>query len=150
MAEPALPMAQEPRYRPFTDAWAAAFRAAIDADPSFRAAAARWSAELALVLTPAPEFGFAEAVGIELTLADGRCHAAAIRPADALRAPLVLTADYATWKAVARGEVDAMFAVTSRRIAVRGNVMALMLHARAATALLACAQRVGTEFPDER
>lgn len=136
-------------HRPFTAAWADAFRSAIESDASYRSAAAKWTWPVALVLTPAPELGYTESVAVELQLDSGRCHAAAIVAADAVTAPLALTAPYPVWKSIVRGELDPMAGVTRGLIAVRGSLTTLMLHARAATALVACAKAVPTEFVDE-
>lgn len=133
-------------HRPFTAEWAEAFRAAIEADARYRAVAVQWKGPLALVLTPAPEFGFPEEIGVELALEGGRCHAAEIRRGEEIAAPMVLSADYATWKSVVKGELDAMQAVAKKAIAVRGSLMTLMMHARTATALLECARAVATDF----
>lgn len=136
-------------HRPFTAAWAEAFRSAIESDESYRSAAAKWTWPVALVLTPAPELGFVDSVAVELQLDGGRCHAAAIVAADAVTAPIALTAPYPVWKSIVRGELDPMAGVTRGLIAVRGSLMTLMMHARAATALVACAKAVPTEFVDE-
>lgn len=137
------------RHRPFTAAWAEAFRHAIEADLAYRTVARGWTWPVAFVLAPAPEFGYPDSVAVELELDRGRCHGVALRPHHDLRAPIVLRAPYATWKSVVTGALDPIAAVTRGAIAVTGNVMTLMLHAKAATALLACARTVPTEFPDE-
>lgn len=137
------------RHRPFTSDWAAAFRNAIEADASYRDAAAKWIWSVALVMHPAPEFGYPHSVAVELTLDRGRCHDAVIRSGDDVGASIVLTAPYQTWKSVVRGELDPMLGVTRGTIAVKGSLTTLMLHASAATALVACARAVPTQFPDE-
>ncbi len=138
------------RLLPFTPAWADAFRQAIEGDAAYRAAAARWTWPVALVLSPAePALGFPEPVGVRLTLDRGACTAAEIAPAEACEAPFVLTAPYATWKAIVTGALDAMTAVATRQVAFRGNLATLLLHAAAAKALVACAQAVPTRFPDD-
>ncbi len=136
-------------HRPFTAAWADAFRSVIESDDAYRNAAAKWTWPVALVLSPAPEFGFPDAVAVELQLDRGRCHAAQVVAADAVTAPLALTAPYPVWKSIVRGELDPIAGVTRGKIAVRGSLATLMMHARAATALVACAKAVPTEFPDE-
>lgn len=135
--------------RPFTAAWAEAFHAVIEADEPYRSAAARWTWPVALVLTPAPEYGFPEAVAIELQLDRGRCHGAQLVPADSVTAPIALSAPYAVWKSIVRGELDPIVGVTRGKIAVKGSLATLMMHARAATALVTCAKAVPTAFPDE-
>lgn len=142
-------MTESSRARPFTSAWADAFRAAIEGDAAYRVAAAKWTWPVALVLQPAPEFGYPDAVAVELSLDRGRCHSADIRAADAVTAPIVLTAPYAVWKSVVQGELDPLAGVTRGKIAVQGSLAILMMHAKAASALVHCAKAVPTAFPDE-
>lgn len=137
-------------HRPFTVLWADALRAAIEDDADYRSAAAKWTWPVAMVLEPAAEFGYPEAVAIELALDRGRCAHAEVRDPSTVTAPFVLRATYATWKSIVRGELDVMSAVVHRKVTVRGSLTTLMMHTRAAIALVACAQRVPTEFPDER
>ena len=136
-------------HRPFSPEWAAAFRDAIEADAAYRETATKWSWPVALVLDAAPELGYAEPVAVELALDRGRCHGAEIRPLEAVTAPFVLRAPYATWKQVMLGALDPLAGVTRGRIAVQGSLTTLMLHARSAAALCACARAVPTRFPDE-
>ncbi|HRN52628.1 MAG TPA: hypothetical protein PK788_03985 [Gemmatimonadaceae bacterium] len=135
--------------RPFTPEWAAAFRDAIEADAGYRQTAAGWTWPVAFVLDAAPEYGYPDAVAMQLELERGRCHAAALLAPDAITAPVVLRAAYAVWKSVVRGELDPVVAVTGGKFRVSAGAMTLMLHPRAATALVACARAVPTLFPDE-
>jgi putative sterol carrier protein len=136
-------------FRPFTPEWADAFREVVSANATYREAAAKWTWPMALVLRPAPELGYPDALAMELALDRGACHAAHIRAADDVTADLVLSAPYDVWKSVVRGELDPIVGVTRGVIAVKGPLMTLMLHAKAAMALLACAQAVPSVFPDE-
>ena len=97
----------------------------------------------------APEFGYPHSVAVELTLDRGRCHNAVIVTGNAVAAAIVLTAPYQVWKSVVKGELDPLVGVTRGKIAVKGSLATLMMHAKAATALVACARAVPTEFPDE-
>lgn len=136
-------------HRPFSPEWAAAFRDAVEADAAYRATAAAWTWPMALVLEAAPELGYPDAIAVELTLDRGRCHGAELRHPDAVTAPFVLRAAYATWKQVVQGALDPLAGVSRGRIAVTGPLMTLLLHARSASALCACARAVPTRFPDE-
>ena len=136
-------------HAPFTAEWAAALCAVIESDAAYRAAAAKWTWPVALVLEATPEFGYPESVAAELALDRGRCHAAVLRHPDAVTAPFVLIATYATWKAVVRGEVDVITAVVQHKVRVKGSLATLMLHTKSAAALVACARAVPTHFPDE-
>ena len=137
--------------RPFTQPWADAFHAAINADPDYGKTAAGWTWPVALVLDPArPDLGYPESAGVELALSRGTCHGARAVPGATAQADIVLAADYATWKEVVGRQLDAVVGVATGRIRlVRGSLMTLMMHTGAAKALVACATHVPTEWPDE-
>lgn len=136
-------------FRPFTPEWATALRSSILNDQSYRAAASRWTWPVALVLEATPALGYPTPVAVELGLDRGDCSSAEIREVEALTAPFVLRAPYETWKAIVRGSLDPLMAVTKGQVRVQGSLATLMMHARAATALVACARNVPTLFPDE-
>ena len=138
-------------HRPFSQPWADAFRDAINADADYRAAASGWTWPVALLLDPAaPALGYPEPVAVQVALDRGTASDARAHAGDQADADIVLGADYATWKQVVRGALEPVNAVVSGRIRlVRGSLMTLMMHVNAAKALVACAARVPTAFPDE-
>ena len=135
---------------PFTQPWADAFRDAINADVAYRSAGAGWTWPLALVLEPVAEYGYAAGGAVQLELARGHCDEARALAPDDVTAPYALRGEYAAWKAIVRGELDPVTAVMTRRLTLAsGSLTTLMLHARSAKALVACARQVDTAFPDE-
>lgn len=134
---------------PFTPEWADALCAAIDSDPGYREAGQSWKWPVALVLEATPDYGYPEDIGVQLALADGGCQSAAVVAPDALTAEFVLRGDYATWKLIATGELDAVSAVMGGKLSLTGSLMTLVQNAAAAQALVACARKVETRFPDE-
>lgn len=135
--------------RPFTQAWADALHDAINADPAYRAAAARWTWPVALVLEATPDLGYPAECIVEFDLDRGTCTAVRMIERAALGAPFVLSASYAVWKRIVRGALDPVMAVALKQVALQGSLSTLMLHAGAAKALVACARTVPTHFPDE-
>lgn len=135
--------------RPFTQAWADALRAAINVDEAYRAAAANWTWPVAFVLDAAPELGYPGDAVVEFDLHRGSCTAARILQPSEITAPFVLRASYAVWKRVVRGITDPVMAIALRQVVLQGSLSTLMLHARAAKALVSCARTVPTHFPDE-
>ena len=135
-------------FTPFTTPWADALCAAINADESYRAAASGWTWPVALVLSADARLGYPEDVAVELQLNRGDCGRATVMSPAEVTAPFVLRADYATWKEMVLGELDPLVAVTRRRVTFTGKLTTLLLHAKAAKAMVACAQRVPTRFVD--
>lgn len=135
--------------RPFTQPWADAVRAAINADAAYRAAAVNWTWPVALVLDAAPNLGYADEAAVEFDLDRGHCTAVRVLAPSAITAPFVLRAPYAVWKKVVQGLTDPVMAIALRKIALQGSLSTLLLHVGAAKALVACARTVPTHFPDE-
>jgi putative sterol carrier protein len=135
--------------RPFSDEWAESFRAAIDEDADYRVAAKDWTWPVAFILNAAPALGYENDIAVQFALDRGSCRSAAIVPASAVTAPFVFRADFPIWKQMAEGTLDPLVAVARRQVTLVGALTTLMLHSKAAKALVACAQRVPTQFPDE-
>ena len=134
---------------PFTQSWADALRASINASHEYAAAAGSWTWPVALAMDPAPALGYPDAVAILLDLRHGECRAARALSPSALRAPFVVRGDYATWKEIMRGALDPVTGIMRKRLRLAGSLATLIMHVRAAKALVACAASVPTIFPDE-
>ncbi len=134
---------------PFTQSWADAFRDAVNGDVSYRQAGLQWQSPLAFVLDDGAPVGLIGPVALGLTLDRGRCNTARIMSPDACTAPFVFRADYGTWKEVMSGALDPVAAVMHGKVRLTGNMVALMMHSHAVTALVRCAQAVPTSFPDQ-
>lgn len=136
-------------FRPFTTEWADAFRAAINADVEYAAVAKSWKWPVAFVLDATPAYGYPNAVAVQLVLDRGTCSSAVIMPPHTVSATFVLRADYGTWKEVVKDGLDPINAVTSGRIKFTGPLGTLLMHAKAAVALVNSARAVPTLFPDD-
>ncbi len=116
----------------------ALWQARLNASPRFAEAAADWTGSLLLVE------GSEAAAGSRQTwvrVGGGRClEARTAVPGDADRADFVLTASPHTWGAlVAAQTTPARAAMTGRLRLTKGELFALIPHARAAAELLAAA-----------
>jgi len=136
-------------FRPFSTEWADAFRAAINADTEYAAVARSWTWPVALVLDATPAYGYLQPTAVQLTLDRGTCSSALIMPPHTVSATFVLRADYGTWKDVVQDGLDPISAVTSGRIKFTGPLGTLLMHAKAASALVNSARAIPTDFPDE-
>ena len=129
----------------FSPEWAGAFRDAVNADPAYRDAGAGWTHAVALVVTPNDPAH--DGIAVEVDLQGGVCLAAASLAASGVSAPFVLSADAAAWREILEGADPIMAIVRGRVTLTRGALGTLMLHARGAKALVACARAVETLWP---
>ena len=134
---------------PFSQPWADELRAVINDDANYRAVAKGWKWPLALVLDRAEDLGYPDAVAVRLDLEGGDCREARIVRAEDADAPFVLRGPYGVWKRIVRGELDPVAAVVKQELSLDGNLHTMLMHAKTAKALVACAQRVPTIYPDE-
>ncbi len=131
--------------------WVAACGRAINASVAYRDASLDWThGALSLVVTAQPEIGWTEAAGVWLDLDRGACRAAkliSLEEADA--APFRLTGEYASWRALLRGEIQPVPAIMGRRIRLAGSYGILMRYVKSAEELIAAVTTVPTRFlPD--
>ena len=118
----------------------------MNRDADYRDVAKGWSNPVALVVEPEP--GVTDAVAVQVDLKAGSCVSAAALAPDDVSAPFVLSGDLAAWKDILAGHSDPIMAVVRGKVKLtRGSLATLMLHAKAARALLACAQAVETRWP---
>jgi putative sterol carrier protein len=130
----------------FSEAWAAAFRAAVNNDAAYRDAAKGWTNPVAMVIDE--DAGPAAGMAVQVDLKAGTCLSAVALSAEAVSAPFVLSADLATWKEIVTGGSDPIMAVARGKVKLsRGSLGTLMLHAKGAKALVACAQKIDTLWP---
>ena len=94
------------------------------------------------------ESRYPAAVAVELALDRGTCSEARVVDPGQVKADFVLRASLDTWRALSSGALDAVGAVASGKVRLTGSMMTLMLHAKAAKALVACARDVPTHFPE--
>ncbi len=130
--------------RPFTQQWGDALCAALNASESYHSAAARWIWPVALVVQKAADLGWARDTAVVLSLEHGHCNGARLVDASKARAPFIFRGSYANWKRVMHGDVDPIVAMVKGDLAVTGSMSTIMMHSRAAKALVEVARTVVT------
>ena len=145
-AEPAAdrPVESAGPPRPFTQQWGEALCAAINASESYHAVAARWIWSVALVVQKAADLGWPRDTAVVLSLDHGHCNGVRLVDGSKARAPFIFRGTYANWKRIMRGDVDPIVAMVKGELAVTGSMSTIMMHNRAAKALLEVARTVTT------
>lgn len=130
----------------FSEEWARAWCAALNASDAYRAAASAWEGSVALAAT-APDGSRGPAVFLDLC--HGSCQGARVASAEDLEAATYLIeALPATWRDVLAAQTSPLMALMSGRLKlVRGEMARLVPHANSARELLHLAGSVETDFP---
>jgi len=125
----------------FTPAGITAWQTRLNQSPEFAAAAASWAGRLLLV--ERSDSGHDRSTWV--VVQDGRCSEARVGSADdEANADFVLAAGASTWESlVAARTTPATAALTGKLKLLKGDVMALIPHAKAAAELLAAAGGTG-------
>jgi len=136
-------------YEAFTAAWANAWRDALNANETYRRAAASWEGAVALVMHPDGKAGIAERRTAFLDLWHGACRAARVASeADLAAALFVIEAGAGTWRDLLSARTSPILALMTGKLSLtRGSVAALLPYASAANELVTTATLVHTVFP---
>lgn len=130
----------------FSAAWADAFLDAVNTDVAYPDVAKGWTNPVALVVEPGT--GVAAGAAVQVDLRAGTCLSSASLEVHEVSAPFVLTAALDTWKEIVAGSTDPIIAVARGKVKLtRGSLATLMMHAKGAKALVACAQKIDTLWP---
>ena len=131
--------------------WVRAYGEAINANTGYREASSGWThGAVALIVNAQPDIGLQQAVGVWLDLDRGTCREAKmVSPAEASKAPFVLSADYLRWKQVLRKELGPIAGIMQRKIALQGSLPIVVKFIKSAEALVETATTLPTKFLDD-
>jgi len=134
----------------FSDEWAAAWAAEINASDSYRVKASKWQGALVLVIEPDPDLGIEARRAVLVDLFRGQCRAARAATAEDLgEAPYVLSGPAAVWDQILYGQLEPAAAVTMGLLSLaKGSLRDLVPFIPAAHQLLLAAGRVDTALPE--
>lgn len=129
----------------FSAAWADAWCSTLNGSDAYRAAAARWEGDVAIVMR---DDAGAMQRAVYLDLHHGTCRAA--RPANAdevAGARYVMEATVPVWRELLEGRTPPLMALMTNRLRLtRGSMAALLPFAAAARELVAAAVALDTSF----
>lgn len=131
--------------------WFTAYADAINSSPEHKAAAADWEGDVSYVIGAQPELGLHEDMCVWMDLWHGECRdVKVVSRAEADRAEYVILGSYSKWKKIVRGELDALKAMTTGSLQVRGDLPEIVRRVSAVSELVRLASQIPTEFPDEQ
>ncbi|MBM4188130.1 MAG: Fis family transcriptional regulator [Gemmatimonadetes bacterium] len=129
----------------FSEEWAKAWGAALNASPEYQAAAATWEGSIAAVATDD-----AAPAAVFLDVWHGECRTArAATPDDVAQARFLLEAAPRAWRDLFEGRLAPVMGLMTGRIKVtRGELAALLPYTAAAKELIRLAGSIPTVYPD--
>lgn len=129
-----------------TDEWVKALMIEVNRHQGYRDAAQKWEGDFYFVINKSP--GFAEDAFLYLDLWHGQCREA-FKVADPnVKMPAFrLAAPSSIWQKVLSGNLDPIRGLMSGQLKLQGNMIKIMQAPKAATELVAAAQKVVTDWP---
>lgn len=140
-----MPDTPTPNPVPFaTQAWADAFRAAINNSPTYQAAARQWEGDFWFIVDAE---GDMPSVPIYLDLWHGECRLCEVAVSEAARKPeFRIAGSRRAWQRVASREIDPIRALMTGTLKIKGSMGKIMRNVKAAQELVLCASAVSTAF----
>lgn len=131
--------------------WFRAYADAINSSEEHKAAAADWEGDVSYVIVAQPDIGVEEDVCVWMDLWHGECREVkVVSRAEADRAEYVILGLYSRWKKVVKGELDALKAMTTGSLQVKGDLPEIVRRVSAVSELVRLASQIPTEFQDEQ
>lgn len=133
-----------------SDAWAAAYREALNANPDYAKTGKDWThGAVAMVVRADESIGIGDDMAVLIDVHGGVCRAATYTTAQEARetAAFVIESNYDFWKTLIIQNKDPMMALMQGKLALtKGNLPTIIRHLEASKQLIASAQAVLTEF----
>jgi len=135
-----------------SEAWVAAYKDAINANPDYAKAGKDWThGAVAMIVKAEPSLGLEEDLAMVLDVHEGRCRECRLTRATEAEAtaPFVVVATYAQWKQVIRKEIDPTKALMQGRLKLtKGHLPTMVKYVNASKQLVESTTRVPTKFRD--
>ena len=134
------------RLKIFTEAWAVAYREAINSSSRYHSVSKGWEAgPLAFIMYAAPAHGFEQPSAVLLDLHRGVCRSACALtiPEARLQSSFVLEGNYEDWIKVLTGQAQPIPMIVRNKLALtKGSMLRLLPFAQSAQELVHCAQKI--------
>jgi putative sterol carrier protein len=134
----------------FTHEWASLWADSINANQSYKKAAATWEGAIGMIMTPDSAMGIPAERIVIADLWHGDCRGArAATAAELEETPYLISAEPAAWRSVLDGKTDPIVGLMGGKLKLaKGGLFALLPYAKAAKELVRSAIGVETSFPD--
>jgi putative sterol carrier protein len=121
--------------------WVQAAFEKLNSDPHYAQVAKNWEGDIRYVVQPGGPVK--EELWIYMDLWHGKCRSGMLEPLTSqIKPAFILTASYENFAKILSGELDAMSALLSRKIQVRGNMAVMMRNVPTILDFVRCCREV--------
>lgn len=128
-----------------TDAWVKELQSQLNASSAYEESAKTWEGDFYFLVEP--DGTVTEPVYIYLDLWHGKCRDAFIAPnKDAKKPAYVMSGPYMRWVKVVTAQLDPLQALATGQLKLKGNMIMVMKHVKAAQEIIKACTRIDAEF----
>lgn len=125
--------------------WLQALRDELNRSQDYADAARNWEGDFYFLVDP--EGPVAERMYMYVDLWHGKCREARVVQNPSTKTPAyVMSGPYSKWKKVVTGQLDPLQAMATGQLKLKGNMIAIMKHVKAAQEIVRACTRIETEF----
>ena len=126
--------------------WIETFREKLNASDEYASAAKDWEGDFLFVVHP--EGDLPDEAAFYVDLWHGKCRdARMLAPGEAKKTAFTYAGPYNNWVKLIEGEIDPIRGLLTGKFRLKGSMMKVMRHTKAAKLLVRTASEVPTEFP---
>lgn len=126
-------------------AWIQALSDHLNESDSYERSAKNWEGDFLFVIEPDDVYD--ETVYLYLGLFHGKSPGAgALSDPSEREVAYTIHAPYRTWRRVIEGQLDPIQGMMTKQLKLQGNMMMIMRYPKAAQEIIACTQRIPTDF----
>jgi putative sterol carrier protein len=135
-----------------SEAWLKEYVDKINSSKEYEDAAATWEGDICFIFEAQPDKGLAEDLWAWMDLWHGKCrdYKYELSPEEGEKARFVIRAPYSRWKQVITQDLDPIKGMMSGKLKLKGDILTMVRHVKAAKALVNVAGTVETEFIDDQ
>jgi putative sterol carrier protein len=128
-----------------TDAWVKELQSQLNSSSAYEESAKTWEGDFYFLVEP--DGALTESVYIYLDLWHGKCREAFIaQDKDAKKPAYVMSGLYSRWVKVVTAQLDPLQALATGQLKLKGNMIMVMKHVKAAQEIIKACTRIDTEF----
>ena len=135
-----------------SEAWLKEYVERINDSTEFQEVAATWEGDICFIFEAQPDKGLADDLWTWMDLWHGKCRDSkyGLSPEEGEKARFVIRAPYSRWKQVISQDLDPIKGMMSGKLKLKGDILTMVRHVKAAKALVKVAGTVETEFLDDQ
>ena len=128
-----------------SDEWVKALQQQLNTSAEYAAAGSHWEGDFYFIVEP--EGPVTESITMYMDLWHGQCREAhLVKDPSEAKPAFVMSGKYGKWEKVVTAQIDPIQALVTGQMKLKGNMIMVMKHVKAAQEMVKACTRIDTEF----